>query len=116
MGFIHMVAVSQDRREPQEILGNRHYARCMGISLTNRPVGDDIAHLMTTDSNTAALESLAKAQKEAAQTIAEGLKDIASALRSLGNGSSHAPGAIEFVGMALRDGLAPIADAIRERE
>lgn len=86
------------------------------MSLTNRPVGDCIAHLMTSDSTSAALEALAKSHKEAAQTISEGLHDIASALRSLGNGSSHAPGAIEFVGMALRDGLAPIADAIRERE
>ena len=116
MGFIHMVAVSQDRREPQEIMGNRHDARGLGISLTNRPVGDCIAHLMTTDSNSAALESLAKSHKEAAQTIAEGLKDIASALRSLGNGSSHAPGAIEVVGMALRDGLSSISSAIQDRE
>jgi hypothetical protein len=80
MGFIHMVAVSQDRREPQEIMGNRHDARGLGISLTNRPVGDCIAHPMpTSDPLITALDNRAKSNKDSAQAIADSLKDVASA-------------------------------------
>jgi hypothetical protein len=70
----------------------------------------------TSDPLITALDNLAKSNKDSAQAIADSLKDVASALRSLGNGNQHAPGAIEFVGMALRDGLSSISSALQERE
>jgi hypothetical protein len=84
------------------------------FSLIREPICGDVSHPMTCNENlVTALNNLANSNKESADTIAEALKEIASAIRYLGMGTNSHPGAIEKIGMSLEEGLGKVASALR---